>query len=415
MRSLLKSIFSHSPLFIRVFLLRAREFYYRILSLRMEKKEYPYLRKNNSQRKEMKNILVYHISGMYYAGTEKNLRLIANGLTNDYNVFYMYSSKNFLQKEKDSMDPRVHLLEFSYSEASTQFPYFIHGMNPHIKNVIADNAIDLLVVSDAGHSQYPFNTIQDIPIIFINIFGSPMLQKNVVANLFISKAVLDYSEYFTGKQSVNTYNYLTIAPPEKNYTEEKSPLRDKLGIPKEDFVFGRIGRNADSIFDPIGIEAFKRVVKKNKHVHYCIMSPPPILEKIVKEENIPNIHYIDVKENIWDFYYSLDALAHFRRDGETFGLNIAEAMYAGNPIISHVSHIWNAHLEYLLPSFSRVADKDSVEQYASFMEEFITLKENEPTVWQHMKEEARSVAVKRFNKEDYVQNIQSIVCSLYKK
>lgn len=411
MRSLVKYLFVHSPLFIKTTFLRFREWYYALVSTRTEKKEYPTLPKIIRGRKPIKNILVYHISGMYYAGTEKNLRLIANGLTQDYNVFYMYSSKNFLQKEKDTLDPKVHLIEFTYDNESKEFPYFISGMNPHIKQVIFDNHIDLLILSDSGHSQYPFNIIHNIPIVFINIFGSPTLQKNIVATSFISKAILDYSESFTGKKITNTYDYLAVTPP-KDVANRKNVLRNKLNIPESAFVFGRIGRNADSIFDPIGIQAFKKIVAKHTNAHYFIMSPPPILEKIVRDEHIPNVHFISHDENIWDFYYSLDTLAHFRYDGETFGLNIAEAMYAENPIISHVSHIWNAHLEYLRPTFSRVAEKDNVEQYASFMEEFIQLKNTKPDVWETMRQKARLTAIENFNKETYIHNVKKRIQSI---
>jgi len=38
--------------------------------------------------------------------------------------------------------------------------------------------------------------------------------------------------------------------------------------------------------------------------------------------------------------------------------------------------MWNAHLEYLDDSFSRVADMDNVEQYAGYMRDFIKFKKS---------------------------------------
>jgi hypothetical protein len=301
-----------------------------------EKKGYLNL-PSDTKRKEIKNILIYHISGMFYAGTEKNLQLIAGELVSEYNVFFMYSKDGFSQNQKDQMDPRVHLIEFSYETVSQKFPHVINGMNPHIKNVIHDEKIDLLITSSSGHSQYPFNTIKNIPIILINIFGSPSLQRNIIATVFISKTIQDYSEQYTGKRKTNTWAHLAVTGKDVDRTEVKKKTRERHGIPDSAFVFGRIGRKSDAIFDPIGIESFKQIVKKYPDAHYLIMSPPPILEKMVEEEQIPNVRFMRDTEDIWDFYYSLDALAHFRKDGETFGLNIAEAMYAYNPIISHVS------------------------------------------------------------------------------
>jgi hypothetical protein len=45
-------------------------------------------------------------------------------------------------------------------------------------------------------------------------------------------------------------------------------------------------------------------------------------------------------------------------------------MICGNPIITHKSKIWNAHLEYLDNTNSFVADIDNVDQYAHALEFF---------------------------------------------
>lgn len=417
MREKIKKIYTLLPIPAKRVLLSFRELYFSYKCKIKEKKEYKTLPRFSKKQKIVKNILIYHISGMYYAGTEKTLQLIANHLVEDYNVFFMYSQKNFSQRQKDLMDKRITLLEFSYRNIESAFPYFIHGMDPHIKNIMAEFGIDILITADSGHSQYPFNTIQDIPIILINIFGSPSLQKNIISTVFISKEIMDYSEKFTGKRKTNQWAHLAVTPSDikENTSIKRNTVRSKVGIPLDAFVFGRIGRGSDSIFDPIGISAFEEVVQKHPEAHYLIMSPPPILVKIVKEKNIPNVHYMTDKEDIWDFYAALDALAHFRLDGETFGLNIAEAMFAGNPIISHKSHIWNAHLEYLKPSFSRVAEKDNVQKYASFMKEFILLKKNNPQIWNTMRNVSMNTARTNFSPERYGNTIKKIIESYNEK
>ncbi|MBC7981814.1 hypothetical protein H7X65_01940, partial [Candidatus Parcubacteria bacterium] len=99
-------------------------------------------------------------------------------------------------------------------------------------------------------------------------------------------------------------------------------------------------------------------------------------KKLVIEKKIPNVHWLEpsyLEDEVWAFHQAIDVLAHFRNDGESFGLNIAESMLVGNPILTHKSHIWNAHLEYLDNSFSRYTDKDDYEQYAKNMIEFAEL------------------------------------------
>lgn len=412
MKKLLKKLFIKSPIFLKILIIRSREIFYAFQMQNKENKHYTNLQLITKKNTKVKNILIYHISGMFYAGTEKNLQLIANYLSSEYNVYFMYSLDNFSQRQKDLMNKNINFIEFNYSKVESQFPHFIHGMQPHIKNIIHDKKIDLIITSSSGHSQYPFNTIEHIPIIVINIFGSPSIQKNIVATVFISKTILDYSETYTGKRISNSWAHLAVTPSTKNQKETREKIREKLNIPEKDFIFGRIGRKSDDIFDPIGILSFKEVVKEFPNSHYLIMSPPPKLEKIVIKEKIPNVHYFSDKEDIWDFYYSLDALAHFRLDGESFGLNIAEAMYAGNPIISHISHIWNAHLEYLEPSFSRVTKKDDILQYTKYMKEFINLKNNNEIIWQEMREKSKETAIICFSKETYGSKIKNIIDSL---
>ena len=187
-------------------------------------------------------------------------------------------------------------------------------------------------------------------------------------------------------------------------------LRHELGIPDDHIVFGRIGRNNDNIFDPIGIRAFQQVVKKYPNIHYLIISPPPVLEKIIQTEGIPNIHYAPPsgdEKKMWGFYEAMDVLAHFRKDGESFGLNIVEAMFCGKPIISHKSRFWNAHLEYLEPSFSFVAETDNIQQYAFFME-FFAKPENRDKI-RIMGEAARKKAFQISHISNHIGEFENLV------
>lgn len=86
------------------------------------------------------------------------------------------------------------------------------------------------------------------------------------------------------------------------------------------------------------------------------------------------MHFLDpiyAEEDVWAFHNAIDVLAHFRYDGESCGLNIAESMLSGNPIISHRSRIWNAHLEYLSQDNSFVAGIDDIDAYGNAMEFFM--------------------------------------------
>lgn len=413
MRDCTKNLLLSLPLPLKRELVRLRELLFFIQSSAKEKKEYGAFKTGNRQ-KQKKNILIYHTSGMSFGGTEKNLQIIANNLCDDYNIFFMYATQGKNSREA-FMNKAVNLIPFTYTSREQNYPYFIHGMSLHPKQIIADKNIDLIITASSGYPEYPINTVKDTPVIMINIFGSPNLQSNIVKTIFISKTVRDFSAKYIGDTKNGHTLFIPIVPPPEGVQSEAKAIRNKFNFKDTDFVFGRIGRNSDDIFDEIGIRAFQKIAQENPRAKYLIMSPPPILEKIVKEEHIPNVYFLppsSSERDIWAFHYAVDSLAHFRYDGETFGLNIAESLYAGNPVISHASKIWNAHLDYLHEEFSRIASVGDIDEYAEHMKEFIKLKAGAPKQWQKMKASAAQFAKDNFSEKVYIQEVKKIVQSV---
>jgi glycosyltransferase involved in cell wall biosynthesis len=361
-------------------------------------------------KSEKTNVLFYHVSSLSFSGTEKFLQIIAKYLPKEkYTIYYMYSSKKGKVGRKSYLEGHVSFIDFDYDSVDDSYPYAIRGMSPDIFSVISKYEIDLIVTAGSGYSEFPMNMVRDVPIIMLNIFGSPSSQKNILTHLCISKEVASKVEKMIGGEKIEI-SYILSGLPNESSDEVAQNIRKNLNLKEDDFIFGRIGRADDGIFDPIGITAFKKVVAENQKAHYLIMSPPPILEKIVKEEKIPNVHFLpaNADENqIWGFHKAIDALAHFRLDGESCGLNIAESMLCGKPIITHKSHIWNAHLEYLNDEFSRVAGRDNVDQYVKFMKEMIKMKENGNITT--MGQAAKAQALKLFSVENNIDHIEKVI------
>ena len=329
-----------------------------------------------------KRILFYHISGLSFGGTEKHLQILAKHLNiEDFDIFYLYSpkSKGASNDRSRYFDKSgVTLIPFNYDFVEKDYAYIVHGTKPSIFEVIRQYHIDLMVTADAGYAHFPINLILNIPIVLINVFGAIHNQQNIMANICMSHMLANKIHYFVPKEKLHMM-YIPSESPDIGARERGLALRRQLNIKESDMVFGRIGRASDSIFDPIGIRAFKRLVAEDPTVHYLIMSPPPCLESIVKQESIANVHFLPPTSNeseVWAFHNAIDALAHFRKDGETFGLNIAEAMLCGKPILTHISKVDNAHLEYLEPAFSLVAPIDNIEAYYQNMKEFTKLKKD---------------------------------------
>lgn len=366
---------------------------------------------------KIKNVLIYHISGLTFAGTEKCLQLIADALAKDYKVFFMYGDKVTVEERKLAMNPNITFIPFSYQTCETSVPHRITEMKPHFKDVLIENNIDLIVTASPGYSHYPWNIINNIPIILINIFGAPTLQKNISKFIGISDTVRRHAEEWTGvipNRDLTMYAPLAKLPPD-NSKQLGTELRSKLNIPESDFVFGRIGRNDDGIFDPIGIRAWQKIADNYPDTHYLIMSPPPILEKIVRDENIPRVHFLPPsgdETEVWAFHSAIDAMAHFRRDGETSGVAIAESLMVGNPIITHRSHIWNAHLEYLDESCALIASLDNVDEYTKNLQTFIGLYKKYPEKWLKMRMSAKKIGENNFSPLVYSDKIRTIVSNI---
>ena len=401
----LKKIFYHLPKLTRIHIVKLIELITLIyIKIKIDK---IHINIKNNTHSGKKNILIYHISALTFSGTEKNLQMIAKYLNKDkYNVFIMHATDvnksrlSYLENEK------VKIIKFNYKNTEKKWPYFIEEMDPRLEKIINENNIDCIVTATPGQTIHPIINIRNIPIILINIFGSFSTQKNISTHVCISEEVKKLADRVvdTNKSIVQ---YIPSERPILN-PEGAKKIREKFNINDTDLVFGRIGRADDSIFDPVALLAFEIVVKKYPDIHYIIMSPADLAKKLVIENKIPNVHWLEPsyeEKDVWAFHQAIDVLAHFRNDGESFGLNIAESMLVGNPILTHKSHIWNAHLEYLDHSFSRYSEKDDYEQYAKNMMEFIKF---------HKSKELKSIGQKAKEKAEKLFLIENNI-NVYEK
>jgi glycosyltransferase involved in cell wall biosynthesis len=156
----------------------------------------------------------------------------------------------------------------------------------------------------------------------------------------------------------------------------QADLRADLGIPADAFVLGRISR-PDMIDDLFIWEVFEKFQKTAMDAsrfgesYLIVLAGSDAIKQ--KAEAYPTVKFINptVDEvSLSLFYNSLDVLLHHRIDGETFGMNIAEAMIHGKPVVSHLSHVDNAQAE-LLQSQNQpvgfVAQEHNLDEYLSYI------------------------------------------------
>jgi glycosyltransferase involved in cell wall biosynthesis len=400
----LKNIFYSFPKFIRQVILYIIE---SLTYLKLKKQKIDKIIKKGHYKK--KNILIYHRDCLSFGGTEKNLQMIAKYLDRKkYNVFLMHGTKTENNRASYLNNTGTKIIKFFYDEVGKNWPYFLSNMQPPLEKAVGDCLIDCIVTATPGQTVYPIINIRNIPIILINIFGSFSVQNNIKSHICISEEVKNLAGRVVPEDKLKV-QYIPSEKPIIN-TNKAKQIRQKFEIKDNELVFGRIGRADDSIFDPIGLLAFEIAVKKQPDIHYIIMSPANKAKQLVADRKIPNIHWLEpsyTEEDVWAFHQAINVLAHFRSDGESCGLNIIESMLVGNPILSHKSHIWNAHLEYLDDSFSRVSEKDDYNEYAQNMLEFIDL--NKDGKLKQTGQMAKEKAERMFLIENAIKRYEQII------
>lgn len=195
------------------------------------------------------------------------------------------------------------------------------------------------------------------------------------------------------------------SPIEKPLTQDD--MRAELGIPKDAFVVGRVGRADPGIHDPISLKAFQKI--QDEKSYFVALSPPENMVAEAKKLGIKNFLALAPVDQVGlsRFYNTLDVLVHARRDGETFGCNIAEAMMHEKPVVSHISAFMNAHTEIMGDTGYVVAQGDW-ETYANHL---LKLREDAA----HRRElsaKAKARALEQFGVEHLTKKLEQLYIEL---
>lgn len=277
-----------------------------------------------------------------------------------------------------------------------ELPSILKTISPHILHVHHSGQIEP-PLDQAG-------AISNIPVIFsTNVFGvqgrSPE-QDRISKILFVSNWLKEVAAPWSkGDPRCDVlYN-----PVEKPFTY--ADLRSEMNIPKDTFVIGRIGRNADDIHDPMSLRAYKEI--ENKKTLFLAISPPPIMVRDAHELGIKNIRFLDPSTDdifLSKFYNTLDVLAHARLDGETFGCVIAEAMIHGKPVVTHLSDIRNSQAELIDESCGFVTAQHDYKSYAACLKKIM----DDKVLKQKMGEAARNKALANFEAGIVTKKLESL-------
>lgn len=212
-----------------------------------------------------------------------------------------------------------------------------------LMNVIQEFKPDILHVYRSGYAEFPEPNIHvSVPhFIETNVFGFYDSNMFVDRSLFMSKWLMNNT-----LRSLMPINRSLIPkrfdfvnnPVEMPCTNDTLPIAQRWKSEGATIV-GRCGRPDNGIYNAVNVNAVRLLRMQGYDIRFLVVAPPSNMVKDLVEFDIP-FYVIDPTVDplvLSTFYNSVDIYTHARADGETFGVNIAEAMIHGKPVITHIA------------------------------------------------------------------------------
>ena len=340
----------------------------------------------------IKPIVIHHLNDLTLGGTEKMVQIHLSHFVKDntFNHYLAYRAQGDKAREE------------YFKEILGSEKLICYDSHSTLLNIIRDKKPFILHRYSAGIPEFPFvKEIKEHTKHFVStsVFGDQDDTIDISKVIYVSKHV----QWMVGQQESENH-HVVRNPIEAPYSTKD--LREELDIPKYAFVFGRIGRDDENIYDPINIEAYAKVASGN--TYFVIVNPSGSARDDIKRLNITSAKFIErttSEVRLSQFYNTIDVLAHARKDGECNCASIWEAAAHRKPVISHYGEIFNGHMETIQDSGFVVLPGD-VDEYARIMKAFIdgiidynALSYNAYMQWQKVTAELMSVAQLNIYKE----------------
>ena len=305
-----------------------------------------------------KKVVIHHLNGLGLGGTEGMVQILLGWLSKydkNYDHWLAYKSDGDKTREPYFRDAIGQSRMFCYTsqhqlieKVKVLKPFVVHRYSAGIPEWP-------LVPQIKEHSNHFLSTA-----VFANQDDSIEISRVI----YVSQQLKMAAGFGDNPKHVVLRNSI-----EDPYSNEN--LREELGIPDDAFVFGRIGRDDENIYDPINLEAYGQV--ETSRTFFVIVNPSDLCRNDISRFGISNAKFIDKttsKERLSKFYNTIDVLAHARKDGECNPANVWEAAAHGKPVISHYGQTFNGHIETIADTGFVVLPNDTSE-YTRIMKGFI--------------------------------------------
>jgi glycosyltransferase involved in cell wall biosynthesis len=280
--------------------------------------------------------VLHYLRHLGLGGTEKTCQLFyEHANTKDFQVGIVY--------EKSGMHPRME--EFQKSSMvchGTSWAIDSYaGPKPNgsdLQAVIDDFKPDILHVYRSGYHEFPSpgHHVNVPHFVETNVFGFYDNNPKISRSLFMSKWLMH-----------NTVKQLGIKPDRFDFvnnpvevpcTAATLPISERWRS-EGAIVVGRCGRPDNGIYNAVSMDAVRLLRMQGHDIRFLVVAPPSNMVDDLARHDIP-FYVIEPTTSplvLSTFYNSVDIYTHARADGETFGVNIAEAMIHGKPVITHIA------------------------------------------------------------------------------
>lgn len=308
--------------------------------------------------------------GMSAGGTEKFLQTIAANLDpTRFEVDYYYcdtapyTGSNYrhagtdIHRLKYMQDRGVNLIEFSVEALDNKSRHY-NWLGTNFWQLFDETRYDIIQAGRFGKPTYPFTKIKKTPIVdSLHILAGVDNQFNISRVMHIT----NWSAKKWIRQGGDSSRVVIVSHP-MEIVHDGSNLREILKC-GDKFIYGFHQRNDESIFSNIPLEAYKKI--ENDSTLFIMLGGGETYRKQAQDLGIKNIKFLDHtgdSQMIYRFLSTLNVYSHGRKDGEVNSTAMAEAMFFGLPIVSHISKFNNGHIECIAESGKVL---DTVDEYAA--------------------------------------------------
>ena len=273
--------------------------------------------------------ILFYLPQMGLGGTEKTCLLFGDYLSEDFEPFLAYPEGCHHQER---------LEQFRTVFGSDN----VIPITSTIQDIIDKHGIDIVHSFRSGYNEYPQpgKDFEAPHFVETNVFGHVDMDPRVERSLFMSEWLMDTAQrqMATIRVHIPAERWEFVNNPVE-YAHSSENMRGELSIPDETVVLGRCGRPDPGIYDDINVKAALLLMSQGYDIFMLSVAPPENMKADLEKFGIPHANIEPTVDSIIlsKFYNTVDIYTHARADGETFGVNIAEAMIHNKPVVTHVA------------------------------------------------------------------------------